>query len=210
MTDAVPHFPNVRARLRRTHTAPGIRPDETTLLIWLRDSAFRVRDEAGRPYSEVMDDVRSARGFGATPRSMEEFMDASSRARHSTTGRAATELYGDLQTGEGAVREAGQNPWPVSPAVIAPVAAQLLTEGREAESEPVSTTTYLDRPCTNYRFTLTGDEDGMPYRSAVRWLVSGPFVLFREVRDERINELATITEVVELEEGTVTATDLRP
>jgi hypothetical protein len=94
--------------------------------------------------------------------------------------------------------------------VIAPVAAQLLTEGREAESEPVSTTTSLDRPCTDYRFTLNGDEDGISYRSAVRWLVSGPFVLLREVRDERINELATITEVVELEEGTVTATDLRP
>ncbi|MGH3797053.1 MAG: hypothetical protein ACRDSP_19440 [Pseudonocardiaceae bacterium] len=209
MTDAASRFPNVCARLRRTHTAPGIQPSETTLTIWLWNTAFRVRDEAGRPYSDVVNDVRSARGFGATPRTMEEFMDTSYRSRHSTD-RDPTELYGDFQTGEATVREAGQDPWPVSPEVIAPVAAQLLTDGREAELELVSTTTYLDRPCAEYRFTLTGDEDGVPYRSDVRRLVSGPFVLLQEVRDERISQLATVTEVVELNEGTVTDADLRP
>lgn len=209
MTDAPSRFPNVRARLRRTHTAPGLRSSETTLTIWLRNTAFRVRDEAGRPYSYVVNDVRSARGFGATPRTMEEFMDTSYRSRH-PTGRNATELYGDVQSGEGMVQEAGQDPWPVNPEVIAPVAAQLLTDGREAQTGPVSTTIFLDRPCVEYRVTLTGDEDGIPYRSDVRWLVSGPFVLFREIRDEHISELATVTEVVALTEGTVTDADLRP
>lgn len=209
MTDATPRFPNAYARLRRTHTAPGIRPSETRLTIWLWDTAFRVHDEAGRPYSDVMNDVRSTRGFGTTPRTMEEFMDTSYRSRQST-GRNATELYGDLRAGEGMVQEAGQDPWPVSPEMIAPVAAQLLTDGREAHAEPGSTTTFLDRRCVEYRFTLTGDEDGIPYRSDVRWLVSGPFILLREVRDQDINELATITEVVELTEGTVTDADLRP
>ena len=209
MTDAVRRYPNVRARLRRTRTAPGTRPSETTLTIWLRDSAFRVRDETGRPYSDVVGDVRSARGFGNTPRTMEEFMDASEWSRR-TPGRPATELYGDLDLDEGAVSEAGQEAWQVGPAVISPVAAQLLSDGREAGLDPVSTTTYLGRPCAEYRFTVTGDEDGVPYRSQVCSLVSGPFVLRREVRDVRIEELTAVTEVVELEEGTVTDADLTP
>jgi hypothetical protein len=209
MTDAVPRYPNARARLRRTRTAPGTTPSRPTLTIWLRDSAFRVRDETGRPYSDVVGDVRSARGFGLTPRTMEEFMDASDWSRR-TPGRAPTELYGDLALGEGAVSEAGEEPWQIDPALISPVAAQLLSDGREAELAPVSTTTYLGRPSAEYRSTLTGEEEGYPYRSEVRWLVSGPFVLLREVRDARIAELTAVTEVVELEEGTVTTADLRP
>jgi hypothetical protein len=205
MTEVVPRYPNVRARLRRTRTAPGTKPVETTLTIWLRDGAFRVRDETGRPYADVAGDVRSARGFGTMPRTREELMDAADRAR--APARPPTELYGDLETGEGTVCEAGEEPWPVSPAVLAPVAAQLLTDGRETELDPVSTTTCLGRPCDEYRFALAGEEDGIPYRSEVRWLVSGPFVLLREVRDEG---LSAVVEVVELEEGTVTDADLRP
>jgi hypothetical protein len=178
------------------------------MVIWLRDGAFRIRDEAGRPYAEIVGDVRSARGFGSTPRTMEEFMDASDRSR--SPGRAATELYGDLETGNATVHEPGEQPWPVSPAVLYPVAAQLLTDGREAELDRVSAVRCLDRQCEEYRFAVTGDEDGIPYRSDVRWLVSGPYVLLREVRDARIGELTAVSEVVELAEGVVTDADLSP
>jgi hypothetical protein len=208
MTLVAPPFPNVHARLRRVHTAPGIQPATAVLSIWLRQGAFRIHDETGRWYSEIMDDVRSERGFGATPRTIEDFMDAAARARH-VADRDATEIYGDLETGEGTVREAGRSPWPVDPTVIVPVAAQLFADGRELDIEPTSITTYLGRPCTEYRFTLTGREDTTHYRSAVRWLVSGPFVLYREVRDEHIHELSTVTEVIELNEGAVTDSDLR-
>jgi hypothetical protein len=208
MTRAVPPFPNVHARLRRIHTAPGIQPATAILSMWLRDDTFRIRDETGRWYSEIMEDVRSERGFGATPRTIEDFMDASARSREAT-GREATELHGDLQAGEGTVSEASRSSWPVSPTVLVPVAAQLFTDGRESGVEPMSTTTFLGRPCTEYQVTLIGREDTAQYRSAVRWLVSGPFVLYREVRDGDIHELATVTEVIELDEGAVTDSDLR-
>lgn len=208
MTPAAPPYPNVHARLRRVHTAPGIRPVTAILSMWLRREAFRIRDETGRWYSEIMDDVRAERGFGATPRTIEDFMDASARAGQATD-RGVTDLYGDLETGEGTVREAGRSPWPVDPSVLVPVAAQLFVDGRESDIQPTSTTTCLGRPCTEYRFTLTGREGATPYRSAVRWLVSGPFVLYREVRDEDIDELSTVTEVVALDEGAVTDSDLQ-
>jgi hypothetical protein len=205
MTDAAYRLPNVRARLRRTRTAPGTTPTETVLTIWLRDSVFRVRDEAGRPYSDVAADVRSARGFGRTPRTMEEFMDAADRARR--LPGPPTELYGDLDTGDGLVCEPGAEPWEVVPAVLLPVAAQLLADGREASLVPTGHPTYLGRPCAEYRFPLTGEEDGVPYRSEVRWVVSEPYLLVREVSD---GGLHVLVETVELAEGVVTEADVRP
>jgi hypothetical protein len=77
----------------------------------------------------------------------------------------------------------------------------LLTSGREAELEPSGERSYLDRPCQEYRFALAGEEEGIPYRSEVTWLVAGPYVLIRDVRDARIKELWARTEVVELDEA---------
>ncbi len=179
------------------------------MVIWLRDSAFRVRDEAGRPYSDVMSDVTAARGFGRTPQTIEELMDAWDVSRM-PTDQVPTEIYGDLTTGDGTVREAGQEPWPIHATVIAPVAEQLLTDGREASLEPVAMCTCLDRPCAEYRFSIEGDEGGIPYRSDVRWLVHAPFVLLREVQDSKHPDLSVRTEVVELAEGIVTDADLHP
>lgn len=176
-------------------------------MIWLRGTSFRVRDQSGRPYADIVGDVTSERGFGTTPRTMEGFMDAWSPTRLSDD---ATELYGDVQSGEAVVHEAGREPWATDAGVIGPVAEQLLTDGREATMEPVGEATHLDRPCREYRFAIEGEEDGIGYRSDVRWLVSGPFVLLRDVRDSRHRGLFAVTEVVELEEGSVAEADLRP
>jgi hypothetical protein len=209
MGDAVPRYPNARARIRRIRNTPGAALSEHSMVIWLRDSAFRVRDEAGRPYSDVMSDVTAARGFGTTPRTMEEFMDVWDASR-TPSDRGSTEFYGDLTTGNGTVREVGRESWSIDATVIAPVAEQLLTDGRETSLEPVAMSTCLDRPCAEYRFSSEGDEDGIPYRSDIRWLVCAPFVLLREVRDSKHPNLSVRTEVIELAEGTVTDADLRP
>jgi hypothetical protein len=83
---------------------------------------------------------------------------------------------------------------------IVPAAEQLLTRGRAA-LKPSGETTYLDRPCQEYRFTVDGTENGIPYRSEVNWLVSDPYLLVRDVRDSRIQDLHALTEVLELEEA---------
>jgi|HubBroStandDraft_6_1064221.scaffolds.fasta_scaffold19615_6 hypothetical protein len=201
-------YPNVRARLRRIRRAPFAPTSETRMVIWLRGERFRVRDESGRGYAEITGDVTAERGFGLTPRTMEGFMDAWDASRHSSD--QASELYGDVETGEAVVHEAGRESWTTDAGVIRPVAEQLLADGREATLEPVGESTYLDRPCQEYRFALEGEEDGFRYRSDVRWLVSGPFVLLREVRDSPHGGLYALTEVLELEEGAVADVDLRP
>jgi hypothetical protein len=208
MTSPGHTFPNVHARLRRFRTSPGAPSAETTLSIWLRGTAFRVRDETGRSYADLADDVQAARGFGNVPRTIEDLMDAKSRSRH-PPGRP-TELSGDLGTGRGEVYERGRPPWTIEATRLVPIATQLLTGGREARLDPVSTGTFLGRPSAEYEFAVTGEEDGIPYRSLVRWVVSTPYLLLREVRDDRAAALAVVTEVVELDEGSVTEADLHP
>jgi hypothetical protein len=177
--------------------------------IWLRGSAFRVRDESGRPSSDLLGDLTEARGFGILPRTMEGFMDAWNLSRK-PPNHVPTELYGDLSSGDGMIREAGWPARPIDAGVIAPVAEQLLTDGRERDLEPVATATCLGRPCTEYRFDIDGAEGAVAYRTHVRWLVSAPYVLLREIRDSKHDNLFALSEVVVLEEGTVTDADLRP
>jgi hypothetical protein len=179
------------------------------MVIWLRGSAFRVRDESGRPASDLLGDLTEARGFGILPRTMEGFMDAWRLARKPPS-QVPTELYGDLSSGDGMIREASRPPRPIDAGVIAPVAEQLLADGREVDLEPVDTVTCLGRSCAEYRFDIDGAEGAVPYRSHVRWLVSAPFVLLREIRDSKHDNLFALSEVVALEEGTVTDADLRP
>jgi hypothetical protein len=102
-------YPNVRARLRRRTEAPGAPAAEASMVIWLSGQRFRVRDETGRPYAEIVADVTTPRGFGVTPRTMEEFMDAWHASRHPSR-REPTELYGDWETGEAVVHEQHHDP----------------------------------------------------------------------------------------------------
>jgi hypothetical protein len=200
-------YPNVRVHLRRTRRAPFAPTSQSSMVIWLSGERFRVRDESGRGYAHIVGDVTAERGFGLTPRTIEEFMDARSASRHPSD--QVTELYGDVGTGEAVVQEAGGEPWAADVGAIQPVAEQVLADGREATLEPVGELTYLDRPCREYRFAMEGEEDGLRLRSDVRWLVSGRFVLLREVRDSAHGDLYALTEVLELEEGAVTESDLR-
>lgn len=200
-------YPRVRARLRRTRHAPGVPPTEFFSTIWLGGRRFHVRDEQGRSFADVVGDVTAARGFGQAATTMEDLMDAWRPARHHS---GATELFGDLSTGVAVVREPRRDPWTTDVARIAPAAEQILTNGREATLEPSGETTYLDRSCREYRFAVTGQEDGVPYRSEVTWLVSGPYVLVRDVRDSRIQDLWARTEAVELEEDGFDDDMLRP
>jgi hypothetical protein len=193
-------YPRVRARLRRTRQGPGLPPTECFTTIWLSGQRFRVRDELGRSYVDIVADVTAPRGFGLVPATMEGLMDAWSAARH-PRNRGATELYGDLETGTATVHEAGRRPWTTDVARIVPAAEQLLTRGRDPALKPSGETTYLDRPCQEYRFTVDGTENGIPYRSEVNWLVSDPYLLVRDVRDSRIQDLHALTEVLELEEA---------
>jgi hypothetical protein len=199
-------YPNARARLRWTRHAPVTPPVEATIVIWLRGARFRVRDETGRRYADILGAVTAPRGFGVTPRTIEDFMDAGA----ADPGPGATELYGDGVTGEAVVHEAGREPWTADPDAIAPAAEQLLAGDREPAPEPAGESTYLGRPCLEYRYVIDGEEDGIDYRSDIRCLVSAPFVLLREVRDSRHPDLYARTEVLELTEGAVTTPDLRP
>jgi hypothetical protein len=93
--------------------------------------------------------------------------------------------------------------------VVGLVAEQVLTDGREAALDPAGESVYLGRRCQEYRFAVEGDEDGIAYRSDVRWLLWGPYVLLHEVRDAPHGSLHALTEVVDLAEGAVTEADLR-
>jgi hypothetical protein len=199
VTAGDPGFPDARVRLVRTRFAPGTDAVRGTMTIHLRGSRFRVVDDAGRGYAEIIADVEAPRGFGATPRSMEEFMDAFHDARR-PAGRAPTELRGDLATGEASVSEAGGEPWPADPERLAPVAGQVLFRDPAARATS-ATSTVLDRSAAEYVSALEGDEDGYHFRSDVRLWVSEPFVLVREVVDATHPGLSLRLEVVELSEG---------
>ncbi len=201
-------YPNVRARLRRTRQAPGIPALEVSMVIWLSGARFRVRDDNGRGYADIVDDVAVPRGFGALPRTIEGFMDAQDAARR--PARGPTEFYGDAGTGEAIVHPAGRDPWTADIRALAPVAEQLLTGGREAMLRPVGEATQLGRRCREYRFSIEDDEAGIAYRSEVRWLAAAPFLLLREVWDAQHTGLYARIEVVELAEGVVTEAELRP
>ena len=59
----------------------------------------------------------------------------------------------------------------------------MLTGGREQASTPTGEEWFLERDCRAYRFTLDGTEDGVRFSTVVDWLVSGPYLLRRELRD---------------------------
>jgi hypothetical protein len=203
------HYPNVRARLRRIRTIPGV-PDTTTIMvIWLDGARFRVRDESGRPAAEIIGDVTEPRGFGVLPHTIEDFMDAGDRARADAgpVPRRPTDLYGDRASGEGVVQEPHGSRWTIAAAALAPVAEQLLAAVSEQDTAVAVGPVRLGRSSQEYRTALVGTEDGREYRSEVRRLSAVPYVLLREVRQ---GDLFVEVETLELAENVVTDADLRP
>ncbi|GIG64512.1 hypothetical protein [Phytomonospora endophytica] len=196
---------NVRVRLLRTRIAPGAPVLTTRLTIWWRGTRFRIHDESGRAYADLAADVSEPRGFGRTPRTMEEFMDAAT----AVPDRGRTDLYGDLDEPVGLVDEPRARPWEVPVARIAPIAAQVLAGDLDGQV-PGGRETVLGRECVEYLGVLEGNEGGRAFRSEVRRLVSGPYVLLREVVDLDGGLLRLRAEAASLDEGAVTASDVDP
>lgn len=194
---------NVRVRLLVTRTAPPAPERAAPMVIWWYGDRFHVRDETGRGYAEIVGDVAQPRGFGLVPRTIEEFMDA-----HSAKPLGHTDLYGELGVPDGLVSEPWGDSWEVDVEAIAPVASQVLAD--VGGLTPVGKETFLDRPCLEYRSVLEGRDNGIRFSSHIRQLVSGPYVLLREVTDARGGPMKLRAEVTELEEGSVQKIDVVP
>lgn len=191
-------YPTVRAVLRRVRAVPATPTTEHQLTIRLLGDTFAVVDTAGRSYAEVIAETTSERGLGRLPRTIEDLMDATSAANRPPP--APSEFSGDLASGTGTLIEAGREPREVPAQLLAPIAEQVLA-GDLAGRTPGRNVEHLGRRCAEYRFTLTGSEDGRPFRSDVRLLVAEGLVLVREVNDADLDGLWAAAEVVELELG---------
>ena len=191
-------YPTLRAVVRRARSAPATPPAEHRLEIQLRGETFRVVDADGRTYAEVAAEVAAPRGFGLLPRTIEEFMDTTAAALRGPAP-APSEFAGDLATGRGTVVEAGGAPREVPVRLVAPIAEQVLAGDLVDGQEPTGAAEHLGRACAEYRFALTGEDEGHRFRSNVRLLVWEGLVLVREVRDAELDDLSAVAEVVELD-----------
>jgi hypothetical protein len=177
------------------------------MVLWLDGVRFHLRDETGRSYPELVADVAEPRGFGRTSRTMEDLMDTWSATSRE---RAPTDVFADLTADRSVVIEEGGEPWTADAERMVGLADQVFTNGRESDLPAAGRRRQLDRECEEYRFTIHGEEGGVPYRSDVAWLVSAPYLLRREVRDQPAGRMFAITEVVDIAEGAVTEEDLTP
>jgi len=198
---------NVRARLRLSKKSPGLPRLEGYLEIWIKGTEFRVRDDTGRSFREILNDIAAKRGLGHSPRTLEEIMDMSSRIRRQSEW-GATEFSGNMATNRALIREAGQSPWEIEAEEIAPVPGQILTDSLEEHLTPVGTVTLLGRTCTEYQGFLEGEEAGAGYKSKIKRLVSEPFLFVNEVHDAVNLDYYFIREVVDFAEGNLTAADI--
>jgi hypothetical protein len=189
-------YPTLWAVLRRTRTAPALPATEHRLEIRLDGSTFAVVDLDGRTFGEVIAEATDPRGFGAMPRTIEGFMDATSAAMRGPAG-APSEFAGDLATGRGTAVEAGREAREVPAQLLAPIAEQVLAADADGR-EPVGEASLLGRTCAEYRFAVTGEDEGRPYRSDVRLLVWRGLVLLRAVQDAAVPGLRAVSEVIEL------------
>jgi len=204
-------FPNVKARLRLSSMNPTLPARESYMDIWMKGPRFRVRDEAGRHVAEILGDLSATRGLGVSARTIEEIMDRWSQSQdRGAAARAATELYGDLATGEGWVLRGGQAAWPMRADELAPAAEQILAGELDQQLQPRQQVTRLGRPATEYHGYLEGDDRGIPYKNEVRRIVSPPYLLLSEVRDAQNASHSYTRELVSLEEGAATDADLTP
>src|SRR5258706_6998612 len=148
-------YPNVRARLQLTLLHPSLPVRRSDMAIWLKDTRFRVRDEAGRHVAAILDDVAAPRGLGAPVRSLEEAMDIWAQSPDGPS--SATELYGDRAGSEAWVRRGDQPPWPMPADTLAAVAEQLLAGEPDARLQAQRPVSRLGRKATEYRGVLRGE-----------------------------------------------------
>lgn len=204
-------YPNVKARLRLSRKGPGLPAREHYMDIWMKGSGFRVRDESGRDVAAILGDLSASNGLGASPHSIEEIMDVWSQSRDANQeDSGATELYGNLATNEGWVRRRGQAAWPIAADKLAPAAEQILAGEVDTRLQPRGQVTCLGRICIEYDGFLEGEEQEVPYKSAVTRVVSPPYLLSSVVRDIQNAGHYYTREIVALEEGATTDTELTP
>src|SRR5260370_15556512 len=114
-------FPNAKLRLRIERDAPALPKRETFMDIVMDGTRFHVSDESGAHPSDILGDVRAPRGLGRTPGSLEEIMDINSDWRRGPVAEHPTELYGDLASTEGWVRDRRLKEWSLPARELAPV-----------------------------------------------------------------------------------------
>jgi hypothetical protein len=201
-----PGFPNIHARLRIQQRQPGIPDRELELEIWLAGTRFRVRDAAGRSAYEIVGDVTAPRGLGLPVRELEDMMDRAS----ATYDGPATELVGDLATGEGWVYPPAGGRWPKPAHDLAPAAAQILAGDKATGLAIVGVETRLGRRGTAYRGLVAVSADGVPRHNDVRRVIARPYLLYEAAHDFEVDAVSYLRELVTLDEGGVTDADLTP
>jgi hypothetical protein len=201
-------YPNVRARIRLSSKAPGLDPRADEAEIWLRGRRFRVRDESGRPPSEILGEIHAPRGLGVPARSMEDLMDRNAATRRPKAG--ATELFGDLATKEGWVYPPHGPRWARPAPDLAPAAEQILAKGVETSLGRTREVTRLGRAGVEVHGVVPVVDDGQTFHNDVTLVLSPPFLLLDQVRDAGNAEHFFVREILSLEEGAVTDADLTP
>jgi hypothetical protein len=173
---------NARAAILITRELPGTAAIKAPVTIWWLGSRFHARDESGLPVDDLLALANSPRGFGREPRTKEEFMDT----RRGTVIRRGRKLETDIK-------------------LLLPL-AELVLSGDVASLKPTGRAQLLKREATEYTTYLPGENGG---RSTVRRLVSGPYTLLREVTNEHRRGALLRVEVLSLDEGAVSDTDVR-
>lgn len=204
-------YPNVKARLRLSRKSPALPARENYMDIWLKGTRFRVRDESGRDLAAILGDLSASNGLGASPHSIEQVMDVWSQSRaDNEVVPGATELYGDLATNEGWVQRRGQTAWPIAADKLAPAAEQILAGKVDPQLQPRGQVKCLGRLCIEYDGFLEGEEQDVPYKTAVRRFVSSPYLLTSIARDTQNPGHYYTREIIALKEGVATDTDFTP
>lgn len=205
-----PGYPNVHVRLRVEQRASSTPPRSAELEIWLRGRRFHVRDHAGRPPHELIEDVVASRQLGMPARTIEEIMDRHSEALAPRRDPPPTDLYGDLETGDGRVSAAGRPPWARPADEMAAVAEQILAGDRALGLAPGATFRRLGRAATEYRGVVTVTEDGAEFQNQVVRVIAPPYLLFEDIRSAANPGMSYVREVIALDEGGVTDADVAP
>jgi len=201
-------YPNVKARLHCSINGPGVSPREYTLDIWMKDSRFHVRDEAGRDVASILEDLAAPRGLGRPVRTIEEMMDLS-RVHESRADRM-TEIYADLSSEHGWVYRWQQPRWALPSQQLAPAAQQILIDTVDSRLQRIGQVTLLNRQCTEYRGAVDVAADGLDHKSEVTLVVCPPFVLLNHTCDALDRSWFMRREVTQLDEGVVIDDDVVP
>jgi hypothetical protein len=193
-------YPNVHLRLHLTQCVPDNPPRKNEIEVWLKDTRFRVRELTGRRLDEILADATEPRQLGAPPRAIANVIDRA----------PPTELYGDLETDEGWVYRLDRPRAPVRAAVLAPVAEQILADGKASGLEGGRPSTRLGRSSIAYRGQIHVSANGEQFHNTVIRVISPPYVLLDDTHNTRNTEQAYMREVTALEEGIVTDAEVTP